>query len=76
MIRKVGLIVFLVITVSLAIGLPAMSGTGNPARISAAKASAQIPFGKTNLFVQINATDGDVGLQLALDGEARYASLG
>jgi len=70
MMRKVALIVSLVFTVSLAIGLAATGGTANPARISAAKASAQIPFGNTDLFVQINATDGDAGLQLALDGEA------
>jgi len=70
MIRRIGLIVSLVLTVSLAMGLPATGGQGNPARISAAKASAQIPFDKTDVFVQINATDSDVGLQLALDGEA------
>jgi hypothetical protein len=70
MTRKLALFSILVCAVSLAIGLAGASGTGNSARMSAAKGAAPIPFGTANLFVQINATDGDASLQLVLDGEA------
>ena len=57
MIPKRRLIVPLVLTLSLGLGL-------------VPHAAEQIPFDKADLFVQINATDGDASLHLALDGEA------
>jgi len=57
MMPKVCLIISLILTLPLGLG-------------SAAKAAEQIQFDKADLFVQVNASDGDASLHLALDGEA------
>lgn len=43
---------------------------GLAAAVSATDALAQDPFSELNAYVEINATDGDIGFQVLVDGDA------
>jgi hypothetical protein len=46
-----------------------LAATGGEASSAASAAAKPLKFSKSDLFIEINATDGDAGLQLQLDGE-------
>jgi hypothetical protein len=59
--------------VTAAVGAAVAAGQNGAAATDAAAGRAakkeQIPFTKSDLFIELNATDGDAGLHLNLDGE-------
>jgi hypothetical protein len=81
MTRKVALLAasLLAVLVFTSLVVAASSRSGDPAasvaapsalaKTDAASTSAPIRFAESDLFIEINGTDGDAGLQLNLDGE-------
>jgi hypothetical protein len=65
--RKLGAVVVLLSLAAASVG--AMAATGGGAS-EAAKKKPAIKYEAADLFIETNATDGDIGLQLFLDGDA------
>lgn len=68
MTRKVAWIAALVLAASVGSAFAAAGSASEPARI-AAKKPAPVPFAEADLFIEVNATGGDAGLQIALDAK-------
>ncbi len=65
--RKMGAVV---VVVALAAASAAAMAAGGGDASEAAKKKPPIKYEAADLFIETNATDGDIGLQLFLDGDA------